>query len=84
MCIHFIVVCVSSTTAQRVRGIDVLCILYYTYQLNYKQTEHLKENSYGSLTDTPELLHAAYLKDVYSEVSCQSLFRSLPQTNPIG
>ncbi|XP_023181896.1 nebulette isoform X10 [Xiphophorus maculatus] len=36
-------------------------------QISYKQTEQLRENSYGTLTDTPELLHASYLKDVYSQ-----------------
>lgn len=48
------------------------------FQLNYKQTEQLKENTYGTLTDTPELLHAAYLKDVYSQVRRLSLFRPPP------
>lgn len=37
-------------------------------QKSYKQTEQLREHSYGSVTDTPELLHASYLKDVYSQV----------------
>lgn len=50
-------------------------------QRSYKQTEQLRENSYGTLTDTPELLHASYLKDIYSqvcveeEVCCRSLLR---------
>uniref|UniRef100_H3CBY1 Nebulette n=1 Tax=Tetraodon nigroviridis TaxID=99883 RepID=H3CBY1_TETNG len=34
---------------------------------SYKQTEQLRENSYGTVTDTPELLHASYLKDIYSQ-----------------
>lgn len=38
-------------------------------QKSYRQMEQLRENSYGTVTDTPELLHASYLKDVYSQVS---------------
>lgn len=38
------------------------------FQRSYKQTEQLRESSYGTVTDTPELLHASYLKDVYSQV----------------
>lgn len=41
-----------------------VCLL----QKSYKQTEQLREHSYGTVTDTPELLHASYLKDVYSQV----------------
>lgn len=35
-------------------------------QRSYKK--QVRENSYGTVTDTPELLHASYLKDVYSQV----------------
>ncbi|MEQ2158259.1 hypothetical protein GOODEAATRI_010444, partial [Goodea atripinnis] len=42
-------------------------ICVYVLQRSYKQTEQLRENSYGTLTDTPELLHASYLKDIYSQ-----------------
>lgn len=38
-------------------------------QTSYKQTEQLREHRYGTVTDTPELLHASYLRDVYSQVS---------------
>uniref|UniRef100_A0AAZ1XL92 Nebulette n=1 Tax=Oreochromis aureus TaxID=47969 RepID=A0AAZ1XL92_OREAU len=31
------------------------------------QSQQLREHSYGTVTDTPELLHASYLKDVYSQ-----------------
>lgn len=44
----------------------------HVLQISYKQTEQLRENSYGTLTDTPELLHASYLKDVYSQVGLQT------------
>uniref|UniRef100_A0A8C7CL84 Nebulette n=1 Tax=Oncorhynchus kisutch TaxID=8019 RepID=A0A8C7CL84_ONCKI len=37
-----------------------------TSQASYKQTAQLRESSYGTVTDTPELLHAAYMKDVYT------------------
>ena len=37
-------------------------------QASYKQSAKLRESSFGTVTDTPELLHAAYLKDVYSQV----------------
>ncbi|XP_077364974.1 uncharacterized protein LOC144009238 isoform X3 [Festucalex cinctus] len=36
-------------------------------QRAYKQTEHLRDNSYGSVSDTPQLVHASHLKDVYSQ-----------------
>uniref|UniRef100_A0A3Q2ZMS8 Nebulette n=1 Tax=Kryptolebias marmoratus TaxID=37003 RepID=A0A3Q2ZMS8_KRYMA len=36
-------------------------------QTSYKQTDQLRGNSYGTLMDTPELLHASYLRDVYSQ-----------------
>lgn len=44
-------------------------------QSSYRQTERLRENSYGSLTDTPQLLHASYLKDLYSQVSGEETAR---------
>lgn len=43
-----------------------LCVS--VWQRSYKQMEQLRENSYGTLTDTPELLHASYLRDIYSQV----------------
>ncbi|KAG7248519.1 hypothetical protein CRUP_024411, partial [Coryphaenoides rupestris] len=36
-------------------------------QKSYKQTDQLRESLYGTVTDTPELIHAAYIKDVYSQ-----------------
>lgn len=61
-------------------------------QKSYKQTEQLREHSYGSVTDTPELLHASYLKDVYSQVcvlkqdalsdTTSSSLQSNPPTSP--
>uniref|UniRef100_A0A3Q3KZB5 Nebulette n=1 Tax=Mastacembelus armatus TaxID=205130 RepID=A0A3Q3KZB5_9TELE len=36
-------------------------------KIQSQQMDQLRENSYGTVTDTPELLHASYLKDVYSQ-----------------
>ena len=49
-------------------------------QSSYKQTAQLRENSYGTVTDTPELLHASYLKDIYSQV-CEYTMPTLIKEN---
>ncbi|RXN14889.1 nebulette isoform X2 [Labeo rohita] len=36
--------------------------------VSYRQASQNRESSYGTVTDTPALLHAAYLKDVYSQL----------------
>ncbi|RXM29698.1 Nebulette [Acipenser ruthenus] len=38
-----------------------------TSQVSYKQMSELRQNTYGTVTDTPEMLHAAHVKDIYNQ-----------------
>lgn len=49
---------------------EILLTFNLKIQTTYKQTSNLRDSAYGTVTDTPELLHASYLKDVYSQVEC--------------
>jgi len=39
------------------------------FQVSYRQASQHRESSYSTVTDTPALLHAAYLRDLYSQVT---------------
>ncbi|MGH0156341.1 UNVERIFIED_CONTAM: hypothetical protein FKN15_031324 [Acipenser sinensis] len=38
-----------------------------TSQVSYKQMSELRQNTYGTVTDTPAMLHAAHVKDICSQ-----------------
>ncbi|KAI4881786.1 hypothetical protein NFI96_011480 [Prochilodus magdalenae] len=55
----------SEMTSQICVYVCLGCV--FLFQLPYKQLSQLSHSSFGTVTDTPELLHAAYLKDIYSQ-----------------